>query len=235
MSNSYFDSAKIWYSSSYLDSYYSRFFYLAVLLFNIACLALGLSVYNNTPSGIEKIYIVAKINLSDAEFVSVKENELKDNELNILKFAITKSIETIESFDYDSNFIEKIKQKNEILKNIFSDEIADEYIENNDEYNLSSDLYYAQKGMSKEVSIQKIKFLDNSGGEVTESLKYKIFGLKNIKYAEVLFSIYNKEIEEELSYKAILKYNLEIPKKNKDEQLLFKITEYSKEKIEEQS
>ncbi len=227
----YFKDAKVWYHDIYISSYYTRFFYFFIFVLNVLNLSISFQLKNNYNSGVEKLYIIAKIDYNRDETLEIKDNIYKTREMNIANFAIKNYVEDIESLQYntsddlDNVLIKKMHK----LNNIFTKDLFREYSDFNNK-DLNADIEYIKKGMQKIANLQEIVFCDKNGKDITANISYKLFNITNIDNIKIKLAIYDEITGEESLYEVFLRYDILLPDK-KDDPVSFKIKEYKKQPI----
>ena len=239
MNDAYYDNARKWYNTMYVDCASERFSYLLILVLACLCFWRTFIIIDSVKASKAAVeHYVIFVDHKDKKNTYIKVTPMqdtKDQSLGVLRLMIERYVMNHESFKYEAKKqqpMDAMRLKASIVKNLSTTDVFDKYMHDasTDE---DGDLSLSLLKLQRETKIEKIEFIYEKLN-IYERIYASISGSKTPIGAKVyVTNSVNSQLYPEKHLIVTMFFNYHIDaKKRANTRVEFKINDYVKEENE---
>ena len=234
MNDAYYDNARKWYNTMFVDCASERFSYLLILVLAGVCFWRAFIIIDSvkaSKAAVEHYVIFVDHKDKKNTYIKVTPMQEKDQSLGVLRILIERYVMNHESFKYEKKQqpMDKMKLKASVVKNLSTTDVFDKYMHDastDDDGDFSLSLLKLQR----DTKIEKIEFIYDKLN-IYEKIYASISGSKVPVGAKVyLTNSVNSKLYPEKHLVITMFFNYHIDaKKRANTRVEFKVNDYVKE------
>ena len=238
MNDAYYDNARKWYNTMFVDCASERFSYLLVLVLSGICFWRAYVIIDSvkaSKAAVEHYIIFVDHKDKKNTYVKVSEMQEKDQSLGVLRILIERYVMNHESFKYEKRQqpMDKMRLKASIVKNLSTTDVFDKYM-HDASTDADGDFSLSLLKLQRETKIEKIEFIYDKLN-IYEKIYASISGSKAPIGAKIyLTNSVNSNLypERHLLITMFFSYHIDA-KKRANTRVEFKVNDYIKEENED--